>query len=196
MAAMEQRKSVPRFFLKAIEDKAASDAAGHPVFIDVEYIEVRHPGAQHSVPCCKVKQEHKDFYHEAYAAFKRGEEAPLDGFPITEWAPISRASAETLKAMGVFTVENLANVTDTSAQHMPTEFQSLRVKAKRFLEEHNSEQGQINTLKAENKTLMERLEKLEALSENKEEPSEDTPEPEKEEPRNSDSGRRKAKPKG
>ena len=188
MSDMElKKKSVPRFHMRAVEDPVESEKMGHPVFKDVEWIEVMHPGSQNSVPSCRVRQHHIDFYHEAYEAFKRGEEVPLEGFPITEWAPISRAVSETLKGMGVHTVEALADMPLTSAQHMPTNIQSLRIKAQRFLKEHNSEQAQINTLKAENKTLIERLEKLEALSSDKEEES---PDVEEKKPRNSNSGKR------
>ena len=183
-----KRKSVPRFFIRAVQNIKKSEEAGHPMFDDVEYIEVRHPGEMHMIPCCRVKESHKLFYAKEYEAFKRGEEVPLEGFPITEWAPITKATAENLKHMGVHTVENLANMTETAAQRLGGNIQRLRIKAAAFLESHNSEQAQIDELKEKNKTLLERLEKLEALSEDTVEESSNVTK----KTRNSDSGKRKS----
>lgn len=158
----QEQKSVPRFHIRAIQDEEASDKMGHPVFRDAEYVEVRHPGAMHSIPCVRVKQIHKDTWPDYYRAFKEGREVPLEGFPLEEWAPISRGICETMKSMGLRTVEDLANIPDVNVQRLGAIYHSLKIKAVRFLKEHNSEQAQINNLKEENKTLIERLEKLEA----------------------------------
>ena len=181
MPELEQ-KSVPRFHMRSVPDPEASEKAGHPMFKEVEYIEVRHPGAIHTIPCVRVKQKHIDTWPEHYRAFKEGVEVPLEGFAIEEWAPMTRSMSDTMKAIGVRTVEDLANMPETTVQQYGAAIQSWRLKAKKFLEEHNSEQGQINTLKEENKTLNERLAKLEARLEEKEAVSSDEEPEEKKEP--------------
>ena len=175
-------KSIPRFHMRSVPDPEASEKAGHPMFKEVEFIEVRHPGAIHTIPCVRVKQNHIDMWPDHYKAFKEGVEVPLQGFAIEEWAPMTRSMADTMKAIGVRTVEDLANMPETTVQQYGAAIQSWRLKAQNFLEEHNSEQVQINALKEENKTLTERLAKLEAAMENTETASSDEEPEEKKDP--------------
>lgn len=165
-------KSVPRFHLRAIQDEEASKKAGHPIFKDVEYVEVHHPGQRNTVPCLRVKEHHIEAWPRHYDAFKRGEDAPIEGYRIEEWPPVTAAMAETLKAMQIPTVESLAAIPESALGGLGTAYQSLRLKAQVFLEEHGSEKARIEKLEKENNSLLERLEKLEAASSSKE----DTPE--------------------
>lgn len=164
MENQEKRATVPEFFMNPVQDFEKSEKAGHPVFRDVEYVKIHHPGSQFCIPCMKVKEKHKTLWPKHYAAFKAGEDAPLDGFPLTEWAAISRAIAETLRNAGVLTVEQLAAVPDQQLSYLGPMYQDLKNKAVVFIEEHNSEKAKIAVLEDQNKSLMERLEKLEAQS--------------------------------
>lgn len=53
-----------------------------------------------------------------YEAWKKGQEIPSDGTPLSAWNGVSRQVAEILRSHGVYTVEELARLTDTHKQRM------------------------------------------------------------------------------
>lgn len=62
---------------------------------------------------------HYNTYAEQVAQFERSETGGnLAGTPVEEWAMIDAAFAQTLKALKVFTVEQLADASDTTLQHI------------------------------------------------------------------------------
>ena len=168
----ERDSCIPKFHMRAVEDKEASDAAGHPIFKDVPYVKVFAPGNSKEIPNFRVEQKHKDRWPEQWKAFELGEEAPLNGFPLDQWPQITRGACETLKGYGIRTVEELAASTDENARTMGAQYVGLRYQAEKFLKDHGSEKARISELEGQNENLMKRLEALEAGVEPKDGPTE------------------------
>jgi len=59
----------------------------------------------------RIPQEWVEKYKAAYEAWQKGQELPVDGFPIKGWGVCSPAQQETLIKMHVLTVEQLADIT-------------------------------------------------------------------------------------
>lgn len=127
---------IPRFHMEAIKNNVQSEAQGRPIFHNMEMIEIIIPGNRESIVNRFVRQEDRERWPAIYAAFKAGQEAPLDGTPIKEWAAIDRAQAEELAYFNVRTVEALAELSDAAMMKVsPMGGHALREKAKAWLEQ-------------------------------------------------------------
>lgn len=148
---MQERKERPalvRFETVAQEDKAASQAAGHYVAKDVDYALItppyskdvmKHkvkdwfPNLEQKVAMGQMPQEWLDLYKKQYEAWKNGQEIPVLGTPIKGWPVISPAQTETLIAMGVRTVEDLAQINDEGIRRVGMGAVDLKNKAQAWL---------------------------------------------------------------
>ncbi len=151
----------PRFFVEAVEDKAASKEAGRPIFKDQEMVEVRIAGDKNNVPVFKVKDHHRERWPEAYARFQQGQEQVAEGTPLEQWAVMTRSKAEELKALGIMTVEALADLPDSAIHRIGMGARELMAQAVAFLA--NAEEGaQVGKLAAENVELKEQVKLLQS----------------------------------
>ena len=147
-----------RFRLDAVEDVLASEKAGRPIFRDIEVIEVRYPGEGANV--LEVTDKHKAEYSELYAAFKSGQEQATTGTPLEQWPLITKAYCEEFKALGLRTVEQLAEANDNVRAKMKGNYKYIK-EAKEWLQNANSNQNQLLVEKKENEKLRARISALE-----------------------------------
>lgn len=70
----------------------------------------------------------------AYEAWKKGHEIPVDGTPLGAWPGINEAQASALRAVGIKTVEHVADITDAviSRVNLPG-VRDLKTQAQAFL---------------------------------------------------------------
>lgn len=123
----EGGRSFVRFEQVPQEDFAKSREAGHVVMKDVEMVYITPAYTKDviikEVPAWQeqirrqlehgqIPQEHYDHYLKCYKNWKEGLDEPLSGTPIKGWPVLSPAQQQTLIAMHIRTVEDLANVND------------------------------------------------------------------------------------
>jgi hypothetical protein len=138
-----------RFERVAVEDKAGSLEAGHYVARDVDMANVTPPYSKDIMKYKvlnwfeqlktdsmngRIPAEWVDKYQAAYAAWKKGQELPVDGFPIKGWGVCSPAQQETLIKMHVLTVEQLAAMTHEGLQRVGMGGVDLKNKANAWLQ--------------------------------------------------------------
>jgi hypothetical protein len=138
-----------RFERVAIEDKAASLAAGHYVAKDIDMANITPPYSKDIMKYKvinwfdqlktdalngRIPQEWLDKYQASYQAWQKGQELPLDGFPIKGWGVCSPAQQETLIKMHILTVEQLADVTHEGIQRIGMGGVDLKNKATAWLQ--------------------------------------------------------------
>jgi len=139
-----------RFERRAIEDKTGSLAAGHYVAKDIDYALITPPYSKDvfetKVTSWFAQLEadknggriHPDWverYHRMYEAWQKGQELPLDGFPIKGWGVISPAQQETLIKMHILTVESLAAITEEGIRRVGMGGTELKKKAETWLKQ-------------------------------------------------------------
>lgn len=137
-----------RFYYKPQKNNFISEREGIAIFDKVLFVEVMTPGATESMPVFELEREFCEqaglpvrrneakcmAYAEPLASFKAGNlEATVQGTPLTQWPAIDIHLAETLKAMRIHTVEQLATVSDTSLRHIGTGARALRAQAQAFV---------------------------------------------------------------
>ena len=130
---MQERPAYVRFELRAVEDRAASMAAGHYVARDVEYALITPAGGSLVVEK-RVTPELVARYAEPYQSWKEGQELPTDGTPIREFPPLSPAQVHLCLSLNLRSIEDLANAPETSLQKMGMGSPVLQEKARAYLE--------------------------------------------------------------
>lgn len=121
------------FDLYPRQNMKKSEDAGHPVFDDVEYIRIIVPGDKQNEVHRPATEMDKRRHPRQYADFKAGAREAQSGLPLKEWPAISASQAKELAHFHVYTVEQLANVSDGNIQNLGP-VRALQAKARDYLE--------------------------------------------------------------
>lgn len=124
-----------KFYMGTIPNESRSTEEGHPVFDSVPFIKIIVPGDRNTVIDTAVTDHYRNRFAKLWKQFQeseQGNEAP-SGLPLREWPGITRAQAEELAYLNIYTVEQLASVADTHAQRIMN-FHELKRKAEIYLE--------------------------------------------------------------
>jgi len=145
--------TILRFFYDPAKNDVASVAEGRAIFDTVLYVDVITPGQKSSTPRFELervwsepskrvlgtpalsKKSHKyEYYREQIEQFKRNEHVgDLGGTPLKYWPQIDRGLAATLMAANVYTVEQLAGLSDANLDVVGIGARELREQAISFL---------------------------------------------------------------
>jgi len=163
---LDARKSpaVPQFFTESIKHEYRSQQEGRPIFIEREMVRIIIPGDRRSMAVEIVGEEHKARWPAAYAAFRQGLEAPLEGTPLREWPHplMTSGRAEELAFFNIKTVQQMAAVNDAQLQNLGMGTRELREAAKVWLEVAQKGSAPIARLMAENDRLTAEVTRLTA----------------------------------
>jgi hypothetical protein len=109
------------FYMGVIHNDAKTEEAGRHIFDDVECVRIIIPGDKNNVIDRPAQASDKRRFAKQYAAFKEGrkEDEQISGTRLREWPFLSRAQCEELNAMGIKTVEQLAELRDDVATKVP-----------------------------------------------------------------------------
>lgn len=180
VADRADRPAYVRFERVAVEDKAASDTAGHYVARDVDYALVTPPyskdvfkakagqwldNMRQEVRNGRIPQEWADHYAKAYKSWQGGQELPLNGTAIRGWGVISPAQQETLIRMNILTVEDLSGINDEGVRRIGMGAPELKAKASAWLSQLKDKgplTQEVAALKSENARLKANMASLEA----------------------------------
>ncbi len=133
-AVMAQPAEAVRFHLAPVRNEEKTIEAGYPVFDDVEYIEIRIPGDRLNIIDKPVTAAHKQRYAPQYAAWKNGrDQNTAGGMPLSKWPQVTVGEIETLSHFRVYTVEQLAGLSDAQRGSMGAGWLRLVTAAKDFL---------------------------------------------------------------
>lgn len=162
-----------RFFKQAVQMGAKSEELGRPYFEDVDFIEILIAGDNFNQVVTKATEVHKEKYAGTFKKYLAGLEQKPDGYPVSEWSRLSKSQAENYKAMNFYTVEQIAEMTDSALQQVGMSGAGDRVAAKAFLAQvkdaglAEKQAIQIETMAAEIKRQSEQIRELGALAEKK-----------------------------
>lgn len=147
------RMAYVRFEKRPIENRTLSMSKGHYVTTDVDFAIITPTGSKDTVIRRvdewfvyldqqvveeRVPPEWVEKYKMAYEKFKKGEEIPLDGTAIKGWPVLSPAQQQNLIALGIRTVEDLAQINQEAIARIGMGAMALKEKAKNWLEAANN----------------------------------------------------------
>jgi hypothetical protein len=149
-------RTFAQFFTADVQDLAATAAKGRPVVRQVEMVRVYIPGDRNNVVERRVKEADKIQYAKEYAAFKKVEEFVPEGTRLEHWPILNRAQVIDLKYLNIWTVEDLANLSDDRIMAIGPGGRQLVKHAKAFLE--TAAKGAVPAqLVAENEQLQNKV---------------------------------------
>lgn len=138
-----------RFFTQARIDVVASTKENRPIFTDVHYVEIMMPGDKNNIVVEPVWDQHKQRFPRQWENFLKGVEQTVSGTPLKVAPFLTPSNIASLNLLNIMTLEQLANLPDSSMSFMgASEFKNA---AKRYLE-----------LTSSNEALLERIRQLEA----------------------------------
>ena len=137
-----------RFYKKPLKDDGASQREGRPIFKDVDYIEIRAPGAKDWYGDVYRPYKHGQRFGHHYDRWKQTEEQPeVAGTPLKEWGGVQASQIKELEYFNIHTVEQLAAMADTEAGKFMNG-QSLKRAASEYIE-NNRGAAHVAEVKAE-----------------------------------------------
>lgn len=171
----EERPAYVVFEARPVTDKKASLEAGMNVSVDQDWALVTPPYSKDRVEQKvatwfnnlafnakngRIPQAWVEMYQKQYDAWKEGQEIPLNGTPVKNWAIPSPAQTKNLLAAGMKTVEDLALCNDEGLRRLGMGGIELRNKAKAFLASASSVVEENAALKTEVGQLKASLEAM------------------------------------
>jgi len=121
-----------KFYKHAELSTYASKEQGLPVYNDVIMIEVFQPGEKESVKQL-ANDFHKMRFPKQWENFEKGLENEVAGTPLDHLFPSEPGQILTLKALNIFTIQQLAALSDTAIQALPMGGRQLVERAKQYL---------------------------------------------------------------
>jgi len=161
------------FYTEPVEDKIASEEAGHPVFRDQELVKIKFPADTkrvHVAPADECALRHpetgqpwsyKERFPKHYEAFKSQQEYHGAGTPLSEATFLSKAQVLNLQAKNIYDIETLADMDGAGLKALGMGSRNWKNQAMAY-RDRASEAALDNKLMAENQKLLERIEALEA----------------------------------
>jgi hypothetical protein len=181
-SANDERAPYVIWEMRPVEDRNASEAAGHTVEKDVAFCIVTRPGSRDTfeqvaeVWLEKLRKERQTWYtlfKNSYDLWKKGETGEIQGTPIKGWPVLGTGAQRTLIAAGIFSVEDLANMADQDLQNIGTGALAFKQKAKAWLDAANgpgkmaeksaAQDAEIKALKELAATQAKAIDELKAL---------------------------------
>lgn len=152
------------FFMEAVQHPYESEQAGRPIFHDVPFIRIYFAGDNTKRVVRPVDLKGSDSippdpqrWPQQWAAFEANKTQDHAGIPLTEWPPITKSVALTLKGMQIHTVEQLSAVPDHALTWLGA--REMREKAKTWLAKAD-DGAEVLRLKNENDVLKADIELL------------------------------------
>lgn len=134
---------IVKFYHDAKENKFKSHEAGRPVFDDIEMCEINFPADRAKSLLVPAHGEWKRFgttrvtyaerFKDHYARFKLNEGPVVEGTPLSEAPFLSMAQKASLKALQVYTIEQLASLTGQALKNIGAGGLAVQQQAEAYL---------------------------------------------------------------
>ena len=138
------------FHMSAVKNGFRSEQEGRPIFDDIPHCRIHIPGDKTLVIDEPVTDEYKRRFPEQWEKFQKGLTQSPEGTPLEQWPQLTTGQVHEFKALNVFTVEQLAGMSDSSAQRFMGGH-DIRRKAATFLKvaKDSAEAQRLVTVNAE-----------------------------------------------
>lgn len=174
---LEGRPPYAVFEYRSKEDRTASLAAGHPVYVEEAWIIVTPQGSKdrherladewleqkkRDVEEGRFPEEWYQAYKRHYELWKQNEAIPEDGTALKNWPTASKAQIQTLLALNIRTVEDLAAANEESISRMGMGGRTLKQRAVEWLssaENQGKTANRMTAVEQENAELREVVKK-------------------------------------
>lgn len=153
-----------RFYQKWKRNNFKSEQEGREVGEYVDYALIICPGQAKSEVHMVANDELKRLHRQEWEAYKEGREQRAQGTPIETLPGLPSGMADALKSLYIFTIEQMAELSDSSIQKVGLGGNEIRQKCKAYLEKSSVEAAglkeRIAALEEENAVLKRTVHEL------------------------------------
>ena len=135
----EQRKNSPgqsfaKFYAGQVLDKKRTEALNRPAYRTVDMVQIIIPGDNTTMVDRRVKPGDQERWPRQWEAYKQMTEYVPEGTLIDNWTRLTRGQVEDLKYNRIYTVEQLAELSDEHLQRLGLGARRMREHARAFLD--------------------------------------------------------------
>lgn len=141
------------FFEEAVENRFKSKLEGKQVWETQVFIKKFVPGNVDNPGARKATEVEIQKWHAEYETFEKKRTMVSNGYPLEQWARLGKADVYTLKAANIFTLEELAELSEGQVS-------GLSVTGARTLQKEAREALEASTKIKETSDLLRREEEL------------------------------------
>lgn len=120
------------FHFRAVKNEVETNNQGRPIFDNIEFIKIMQPGDNKITIDTPVNDLYKKRFQDKYNKWVKTQENVVSGTPLAEWPYLTASQIAEFKAVGVHSVEALAEMSDVLAQSFMGSH-SIRQKAQAWL---------------------------------------------------------------
>lgn len=142
-AHQTQAKNYAKFYPKWKRNNFESEKQGREVGELKDYVMIICPGQPKSEVHQEVKAEHQAEYPAEWAAYKAGKEQRINGTPIELLPGLETSRADSMKALYVHTIEQLAEASEPALRAIGMGALELQQRAKAFMQKNSTEAVQL-----------------------------------------------------
>jgi hypothetical protein len=135
--AMDHRLWV-QFYTRAVKNEFKTSEAGRPIFDEKPFVKIIVPGDKNMILDTPATMEHQHRFPKQWERYQNGQKQSMDGTPLEAVTWLTVGQVAELKALNIFSVEQLSDVPDQLAQRFMGAFE-LRRKAQAFIEASKGE---------------------------------------------------------
>ncbi|MBX5217877.1 hypothetical protein HJC06_10610 [Rhizobium sp. NLR9b] len=149
------------FSLEPVEQTFLTEKEGRPIFADKEFVRIFIAGDKHTEVYREVTENDKLRFSDAYRRFKDGAAAreQLVGTPLSQWPYLKPSQIKELEAINIYTVEQMAALSDTAKQKLGMGANELVAAARGYLATAENSSA-ASAFAAENERLKGEVERL------------------------------------
>lgn len=148
-----------KFYPKWKRNNFLSNKEGKEIGEYRDYVMIICPGQPKSEVHREVRDEDKREYRSEWTAYKEGKEQRISGTPVELLPGLEQSRADSLKAIYIYTIEQLADVSESAKHAMGMGANDLVNRAKGYLQKNSAE---VASLKQENTELRKIVETMQA----------------------------------
>lgn len=161
------KEPVVIFYNESVAHPGKSREAGRPVFEDQVFVKIYQPGEErYNIVVKRATQDVVRQWPRQWAAFQQNRTHVPDGTPVTLLYPEKPSIARTLQAHGVYTMEQLVDLSGTAIDNIGMGCQGWVNEAEKYLKAATKGVGlaqyrkEMEDLKSENRTLQHKIDLL------------------------------------
>ncbi len=121
------------FYEDALEIPFKSEQEGRPVYEQRIFVRIMVPGDATSIIETPATPQHKEEYRRQYERFEKGMKDVVDGTPLSMWPVVNKSQVKECEFFEIRSVEQLAELSDSTCKRMGMGYMELRSKAKAWL---------------------------------------------------------------
>lgn len=138
-----------KFYRQWVRNNFLSEREGREVGEEHDFILVISPGQSKTEVRRKATEADRANYADEWSAYKSGKDHQMSGTPIEKLPGLANGMADALKALYIYTIEQMAGLPDLSLQKIGMGGNEIRKRAKDYLAKGSAETEELRRQVAE-----------------------------------------------